>query len=174
MQQEPYPGSVTLPAWLLIRLIRTAWAAGLFEGEGCFYVRSRRRVGAQLAMTDRDVVERFAAIVGLGTLHRKEPRRSHWQHQYVWQTQSAQPVRDLIARFWPYLGERRRARARAVLAHARDNKGLEAARTHCPAGHPYDVANTCLTRSGKRECRTCRNARKRRYYRRRRRAPSPL
>lgn len=30
-----------------------------------------------------------------------------------------------------------------------------AATTHCPAGHPYDTANTLLHRDGKRRCRTC-------------------
>lgn len=30
-----------------------------------------------------------------------------------------------------------------------------AARTHCPAGHPYDAANTARTKAGGRYCRTC-------------------
>lgn len=29
-------------------------------------------------------------------------------------------------------------------------------KTHCPAGHPYDTANTYVTPSGGRVCRTCR------------------
>ena len=33
-------------------------------------------------------------------------------------------------------------------------------KTHCPAGHPYDDTNT-LRRRGKRECRACDRARKR-------------
>lgn len=28
-------------------------------------------------------------------------------------------------------------------------------RTHCPRGHPYDEANTCITRVKSRMCRTC-------------------
>lgn len=32
----------------------------------------------------------------------------------------------------------------------------EAARTHCPQGHPYDGANTYIRLNGKRECRACR------------------
>jgi hypothetical protein len=36
-----------------------------------------------------------------------------------------------------------------------------AAKTHCPKGHPYDAANTYTTRAGKRQCRACSRARKR-------------
>lgn len=32
-------------------------------------------------------------------------------------------------------------------------------KTHCPQGHAYTEANTYRTRSGKRECRTCKRAR---------------
>lgn len=30
------------------------------------------------------------------------------------------------------------------------------AKTHCPAGHPYDEANTLVYADGRRRCRTCR------------------
>ena len=39
-----------------------------------------------------------------------------------------------------------------------------AAKTHCPQGHPYDEANTKFTRGGWRTCRTCRNLRSRLSY----------
>lgn len=32
-----------------------------------------------------------------------------------------------------------------------------AAKTHCAAGHPFDAANTHITRAGRRKCRTCNN-----------------
>ena len=41
-------------------------------------------------------------------------------------------------------------------------------RTHCPSGHPYDEANTMVTKVGWRLCRECRRVRER--ARRRRRA----
>lgn len=37
-----------------------------------------------------------------------------------------------------------------------------AAKTHCPNGHPYDEANTSFRKNGRRECRTCQNERARR------------
>lgn len=44
----------------------------------------------------------------------------------------------------------------------------QAARTHCPQGHPYDEQNTYHTRAGARVCRTChreREARRRKAAR---------
>jgi hypothetical protein len=41
------------------------------------------------------------------------------------------------------------------------------AKTHCPAGHPYDEANTHRSASGKRKCRTCHRETQRRYVQRR-------
>lgn len=36
-----------------------------------------------------------------------------------------------------------------------------AAKTHCPKGHPYDEANTWMSKAGSRHCRTCKNAKDR-------------
>lgn len=44
-----------------------------------------------------------------------------------------------------------------------------AAKTHCPQGHPYDEINT-IRYNGRRICRSCQMAAKRRYDKRRRRA----
>lgn len=39
----------------------------------------------------------------------------------------------------------------------------EARKTHCPAGHPYDEANTYLDPRARRQCRPCRQAADRAY-----------
>jgi hypothetical protein len=38
----------------------------------------------------------------------------------------------------------------------RFNGAHERAKTHCPQGHPYDEANTYITKRGARNCRVCR------------------
>ena len=43
----------------------------------------------------------------------------------------------------------------------------EARQTHCIHGHPYDLLNTYITPSGKRQCRACDAERRRRYRRER-------
>lgn len=40
---------------------------------------------------------------------------------------------------------------------------VNAAKTHCPSGHPYDAENTYVSRGGGRFCRTCASDRSRRY-----------
>ena len=40
---------------------------------------------------------------------------------------------------------------------------VNAAKTHCPQGHPYDEANTWVSKKGKRHCRTCLNDHQRKY-----------
>lgn len=133
-----------------------AWAAGLFEGEGFLCTHRGTAIRAGLSMTDRDVVERFAAVVGCGHVRLKEPQRGHWKAQYLWNVCRVDDVRELIHAFWPYLGERRRKRAAELLAHAEKNLGATGERTHCPAGHPYDEANTYITPGlGYRRCRAC-------------------
>lgn len=39
-----------------------------------------------------------------------------------------------------------------------------AAITHCPAGHPYDLANTLTDKAGRRSCKECTYERNRAYY----------
>lgn len=41
-----------------------------------------------------------------------------------------------------------------------------ASKTHCPAGHPYDEANTYVDTRGSRNCRTCRRESGLRWWRR--------
>lgn len=45
---------------------------------------------------------------------------------------------------------------------------MNAAKTHCPQGHPYDEANTYVSAKGSRHCRQCHAERQRQYLARRR------
>lgn len=98
-----------------------AWAAGLFEGEGSFSI-CNHGVRMQLTMNDKDVVEKFAQVVGCGTLCkdcRKFLRAPGWR----WQTGQAKEVFRLISLFRPYLGSRRLKRAAEIEAWAKENLG---------------------------------------------------
>lgn len=105
-----------------------AWAAGLFEGEGCFYF-GHRNLQATLQMTDADVVDRFEKIMGFGSRriveggHRSDRRgyKNEWKPSYRWSARNFHHVQAIIAMFWPYFGERRRARAKELLLAKRVN-----------------------------------------------------
>lgn len=43
----------------------------------------------------------------------------------------------------------------------RSQATINASRTHCPHGHPYDIENTRITKTGARLCLTCQRTRKR-------------
>lgn len=48
----------------------------------------------------------------------------------------------------------------------RVNATRQQAKTHCPAGHPYDAANTAIGTRGERKCRACHRERARERRRR--------
>ncbi len=92
--------------------IDAAWAAGLFEGEGTFHALHGRYPRASMSSTDHDVMMRFVAIVGVGTLagpivdSRFPDRKPLWR----WNTTNAQDFVRLAALLEPQLGSRRRER----------------------------------------------------------------
>jgi hypothetical protein len=101
-----------------------AWAAGLFEGEGCFNltvhkaskVRRRPYPRAQLRMTDHDVVERFASVVEHGSITGpykcKNPKHlAFWN--WCWGGRAAMDW--MWANFGPFLHKRRRAKLMEIL-----------------------------------------------------------
>ena len=98
--------------------IEIAWAAGLFEGEGTITSAKRpngkRHLRLALGSTDEDVVRRFHAAVGVGSVGGPygpyvEGRKPHWQWHSA--CRKANQALDLLL---PHLGERRVARAEEV------------------------------------------------------------
>lgn len=162
-----------------------AWAAGLFEGEGCWnvYTRgTRARMQIRLGMADRDVVERFAAIMGCGTVFVHDPaahRAKGWKPLYTWAVYEAEGAREVIALLLPFMGERRRARALEVLEGGKHVRPHNQKKTHCPNGHALEGDNLILepyTRANKagevrefvaRRCKVCRREKERERARKR-------
>ena len=107
-----------------------AWAAGLFEGEGCIGIighgasvgnRIRPWVKLTVQMTDRDVLERFFSIVESGgvSLHHRANRPRH-KDCWSWQAGARSDVERILLAFLPWFGERRAAKAREALALIKD------------------------------------------------------
>lgn len=88
-----------------------AWAAGIFEGEGCFSGNGKN-IMISLAMCDKDVVDRFAAVVGLGKVSPKKMplAKPHWKPQWQWYFNSYDQLEELALLIEPWLGERRLAK----------------------------------------------------------------
>jgi hypothetical protein len=99
-----------------------AWLAGIFEGEGSFsgkFENGRgkgRTVRAKLGMSDRDTVEKFHRLIGIGNvsgpyLDSKGISKPMW----VWCVGSFELFQQTVCYLWPWLGERRRAKATELL-----------------------------------------------------------
>ena len=99
-----------------------AWAAGLFEGEGCISVRwggsesskGHRYCRLSLRMNDGDVVKRIYDIMGVGNLYgpcmppvSSGNRKPFWD----WHVGHANDCEFVIRTFLPFFGARRSARA---------------------------------------------------------------
>jgi hypothetical protein len=103
-----------------------AWAAGLFEGEGCFSIATFRSKyqypRATIFSTDLDILERFAKIVKVGHLNSKPEKRQRkdgWKRkpQYRWTASSVKDVEVIVDLFDPWLGPRRLQQVRDSFAH---------------------------------------------------------
>lgn len=101
--------------------VEIAWAAGLFEGEGCFshkgFAASFPR--ATMSMTDLDVLQHFQRVVGVGNLvktRRKE--KAHHKDQWQWYTVGEDEFHIVADMLCPYLHPRR-VRAAKEAAEAR-------------------------------------------------------
>lgn len=87
-----------------------AWAAGFFDGEGCFshsYAKGRNylRLSATIAQIDPEVLFRFKNAIGCGNVTGpyapKTPRsRPYWQYH----VSSYKGVVQIVRTIWPYLG----------------------------------------------------------------------
>lgn len=102
-----------------------AWAAGLFEGEGCIGIwwppstighRKQPQIRLQVTMTDRDVIEEFCRIVQCGSVSREQNRKPPRKNCWYWTIGNRVDVERLLRAFYPRLGERRRAKADEALA----------------------------------------------------------
>lgn len=104
---------------------KLAWAAGLFEGEGCFSsweTKERNRklyLHSTLSSTDEDVVKTFQHTIGFGNIsgpHAKSNKAGKAMKPFWrWRACSFEHNQALIALLWPWLHYRRREKAKEIL-----------------------------------------------------------
>ena len=140
-----------------------AWCAGLFEGEGCITLGGNCP-RLQVNMTDKDVLDKFHALIGLGRLtgpHGKGSKYPNAKPYWVWRCSGAEQPQAILTFFWGWLGARRKQRAKEVLSVCWNSpialQVLNREKTLCFRGHEFKVVRT----TGRRYCPTCRNAARR-------------
>lgn len=92
--------------------LEVAWAAGFFEGEGCVtrYSRGGKRAheyvySVQLNNTDKDVIDKFARIMGCGSMDRME--RANRKVIWLWRVRKRLDMVRVLKMLRPHMGERR-------------------------------------------------------------------
>ena len=83
-----------------------AWAAGIYEGEGCAYTNGVA-IRIKLTMCDEDIVRRWGATIGVGRFNGPYQPRSGGKPFYEWSVCKYHDVVRVYEMFKPWLGLRR-------------------------------------------------------------------
>lgn len=94
------------------------WLAGILEGEGWFSIRHpqdrRASISVGIKMTDADVVQRAACLMG-GNAKPREDKRSE-KFNTCWEcTVSGAKAEAVMKAILPFMGSRRRAKIQEAL-----------------------------------------------------------
>lgn len=150
-----------------------AWACGFFEGEGSViftpagdHFTRRLTVGN----TDRTALVRLQSAFGCGRIYGPQNRGGNRKPMWHWAVSAWASIEPLLRAMLPWLMERRRGKAEAMLACPPTFTSRGAPRkTHCLRGHSLDdPENIYLNAGGYRQCRACRTVHSRNYAQRRR------
>ena len=150
------------------------WAAGFFEGEGCF--RSTRAVVAEATQVNREPLERLQRIFGGKILLKKYYiKRPNTQPLWDWYVGSVMAATFAVLLF-SELSQKRKNEAEKMLrlwehGNGRRHGQYNSEKTNCPRGHPYSGDNlqrVLFHGRVHRRCLECKREWNRLYERRRR------
>lgn len=135
-----------------------AWAAGLFEGEGCI---SHNKIAprASISMSDEDVVRRFHRLIGMGSVAATPRKKEGYKDLWTWTVAGYKSTQYVMALLWQWLGVRRKARTEEILKQFQN--GPVRKRRVCLRGHSLlDTKNIYvhISKGGRkvRHCKECR------------------
>jgi hypothetical protein len=120
---------------------KLAWAAGFFDGEGCFsFTDKAAYASVSIVQVERRPLERFQdAIGGLGTIYgpyfKLYPGRMSKQPWHQYRAYRREHVQAIAALLWFKLGETKRQQAKTVLLKlqfCRRGHRLGAKKKACP------------------------------------------
>lgn len=88
------------------------WAAGFFDGEGCFYLHRNRYGRINISQSHPEVLERFRDAVGVGYVLGPYEKRTCQMWHY--QCTNSVEVKHVVDLLYPHLGSLKRADADRV------------------------------------------------------------
>ena len=88
------------------------WATGLYEGEGWLTQDKKGYWQMAIKMTDYDCLKYFHEIVGVGSLRGPYQNNAaeHYKPYWLWRSSNPADIFNVVAEFYPYVCERRRAK----------------------------------------------------------------
>jgi hypothetical protein len=106
--------------------INTAYCAGLFEGEGNINtetseIRDNRKISIIIKMTDREPLDMFQYMTGLGKVYgpyesgRSVNSQKIWKPHYVYKVTGYSNVQYIVCNLWSWLGPRRKEQIKLAL-----------------------------------------------------------
>jgi len=97
---------------------RTAWLAGVLEGEGTFGVTRRSRSSypvIKVEMCDEEIVVRAGHMLGAARVYARDPKHEGWSISYIAKIDGHRAA-EWMRRLRPYMGLRRSAAIDKALA----------------------------------------------------------
>lgn len=101
-----------------MKLTELSWLAGLLDGEGAFVwhktIRDKGRPRIEISMTDRDVVERVAAVFHSNTLGPYGPYTTQKKHYWYTHVSGARAIAIMLS-IYTFMSHRRKQRIEELL-----------------------------------------------------------
>ena len=129
----------------------TAWAAGLFDGEGSLWLTKDERyradwrgIAMELAQSSSgdvpETLQRFQAIIGTGHITGPRSLRNPWTKlpQHRWRVGGRHKVSSVVQILWPWLSAVKRSQIRTVRAHLDSDLDLSDSPSRCRASGSPD------------------------------------
>lgn len=126
-----------------MKSVDIAWLAGLVEGEGCigFYKNGQHSSGHEyhlpkltINMTDKDVIQKAADLFGSKVNGPYNPGKNasgeSYKQKFAVNVYGSRAIGWMMT-LYPFLGSRRRAKAREVVQLWRENTNLRGDRQSC-------------------------------------------
>jgi hypothetical protein len=111
-----------------------AWAAGIFDGEGCTNTHLRQGnpdgllyPNIKMVVTqhhDPEIIERFAAALKLGHISRRIVGQPSRPTVYIWVVSGQELVQASVALLWPWLASPKRRQAQQALRSWHDQRAV--------------------------------------------------
>lgn len=98
----------------MLSTVQLAWAAGVLEGEGCFYcppLNTSRGIALIVEMTDYDVMVKLYNLFGVGIISKVKRKTVNGKDTMRWSASGGHAM-SIMYTVYPFMGERRQEKIR--------------------------------------------------------------